>query len=379
MDFGQTVTQRRLAERAEKDAQFFTSTASAFAGLNDWDAAADRGWMGLSTSSSLYMETTTLDAVIGYEALGRAGAARGALFSAGAHLFGATKAIERFGSESQKAEWLAPLAAGRKVGALALTEPSGGSSFETLETTLEEEAEGKLHLTGSKTYVTNATSADVFLVLARHPAASSPMNNSVLAVPARSPGVEVQKIPNGRGLKGADMGHVIFSKCPVEDAQILGSKGAGLAVVLGMMQQERSCILAGSLGALVRDFDAVVTYLRDRRDNDGSVLRHQALSHELVDLHVQIEIARQTLYRAAWEIDAGRDNLKWPALSKLAIARTLLDCTQRLRQVMAGAGWDNRLALAEAVDDAFAVMAASGTADVQRNMIASHLRLGSGS
>ncbi|WP_211315468.1 acyl-CoA dehydrogenase family protein [Roseicyclus mahoneyensis] len=359
--------------KAARDAGCFRVEAGAFAKSAGWQAAAKEGWMGLCLSRPAGAGLSALDTVTAFEALGEAGASRGAVFATGAHLFGAATAMSRFGSADEVQDLLDKLAAGQAVGALALTEPSGGSTLSAMETVIRDLGRGELSLAGAKTYVTNATQADVLLVLAREDGAPPPMNLTVLLVPADTSGVTIEPLAGGRGLAGADMGRVRFDGCVLPECAVLGRRRAGLAVFMAMMQWERSCILAGNLGALERDFRAVCAHLEARRDANGSLTAHQAVCHPLADVQARIEAARLILYRGAWSLDQGKDAAHWPSISKLTLAETLVECHVILRQLMAGAGWSNQAGIADALDDALAVAAASGTSEIQRTLIATRL------
>lgn len=375
MNFSLSATQAVLAHHAADTAEHFGSSGPTFGGTDEWHHVARGGWTGLCLESPAGGGRSASEAVAGFEALGLAGAQRGALFAVGAHLFGAAKAVENFGTETCRDTWQPQLADGGAVGALALTEPAGGSELTSAQTTLVSDGRDGFVLNGSKTLVTNATSAGLFIVLAREPDAAAPMNVTVVAVPASIPGIRRNPLEGGQGLRGADMGEVWFDQCAVRPDQILGRRRAGLSVVLSMMQWERTCILAGALGALSRDFSLVKQALSARRDARGPLTRHQAVSHGLARIWQRIEAARLMMYRAAWELDQGSDVLLYPALSKLTLSETMLDCSVELQRLMGGAGWANAFGLGEAVQDAIAMSVASGTDEIQLNLIASRLGL----
>ncbi|MFW2541781.1 acyl-CoA dehydrogenase family protein [Primorskyibacter sp. 2E107] len=370
MDFGYTQAQEALIARGKRDAMLFAAEGTAFGKSQAWQRVAQAGWAGLCVTGG--GGHNALETVAGFEALGRGGAARGALFALGAHLFGAAKAIENFAQPEVRDEWLTRMGDGACVGALALTEPTGGSALGCDGTVLTDDGSDGFTLTGTKTFVTNATSAGVAIVLAREADVPAPMNLTVVAVPTDAKGIRAVPL-DGYGLRGSDMGTLHFDGCRIGEGQILGKRRAGLGVVLSMMQWERTCILAGALGALDRDIAQVRKALSERKDGRGSLLGHQAIAHGLVDLWQQVETARLVLYRAAWSLDQGKDALRQSALCKLTLSRTLVNGSVELQRLMAGAGWANALGLADGVQDALAMAAASGTDEIQRNLIASRL------
>src|SRR6185503_11858071 len=109
-------------------------------------------------------------------------------------------------------------------------------------------------------------------------------------------------------MKGAPMGNVRLADCFVPSQMVLGRPGAGLKIFATAMQWERTCLLAGFLGAAERDLAITVDTLRERRDGAGSLWRHQAISHPLARLKLKLEGARLIAYRAACAIDRHLDN-----------------------------------------------------------------------
>lgn len=310
-----------------------------------------------------------------FEALGEGGAPRGLLFAAGAHLFGALAPLARHGSEAQRAALLPGLRAGRCVAALAVTEPEGGSSFDTLTTTLADttsQGDGAgLRLSGRKTLVTNAPDAGLFLVLARQFPGRGPLGLTMLLVPRDTPGLAVRPLAGG-GLAGAPMGEVVFSACPLGAGAVLGQPGAGLRIFASAMAWERSLLLAGFLGAAAHDLAACTAALAARAG--GAPLAHQAVSHRLARMHLRLAAARPLLHAAAAALDDGREDLTAAAMAKLAASEAAHDCALDAARLLAGSGWlGTPFDAAGAVADTLGALAASGTSDIQLDIIARHV------
>lgn len=376
MDFSFSKTQSVLQSRAAADATLFAKSvyaAEPFGHSAAWRACADKGWVGLSVSKTYTGGGYgALEMASALEALGEKGVERGALFALGAHLFGCAKPLDLFAQDVLRQEWCPRLASGQSVGALALSEATGGSDLGTLETVLTER-DGNIVLTGQKTMITNAQIADVFLVLAKEPDQRSPFNLTVVAVPASSAGLRITPLCDSRGMQGGGMAEVEFNSCEIPSEAVLARRGAGLGVVMTAMRWERTCILAGALGAFGRDLRRVTAALRSRGPSGRGLTGHQSVAHRLATLRQKFEMARLVMYRAAWELDYGTDETLYPALSKLTIAQTLLDGAVELQTLMAGTGDTLVPGLALAVQDAMAMSAASGTAEIMKNLIATQL------
>lgn len=365
MDFGLTEREEVLVARAATFARGFSDID----GSPSWEQWGDGGWAGLCQPEEFggggY---PALASVLAFEALGRGGLDRGALFALGAHLFGCAMAVANHGSAEQKATWLPRLASGAAVGALGFSEASGGSDLDACGSKLVADGTG-YRLSGAKTCVTNGSIADLFVVLARSREQRSPFAYSMVLLPRDTPGLTVTPIEGVRGLGATMPAEVVFDDCPLAESDLLRRGDLGMAQMLDIMRWERSCILAGSLGALQADFERVVRHLSERG-------RHQATDHALARTGTRIEAARWLMLQAAWRLDQGGNDLLRPSTSKLFVSETIAECTGELRRLVAGAAWRGELGLADALDDALALLSASGTSEVQLNTIAS--QIGSG-
>lgn len=358
MDFG-------LSERGEE----WVARATAFAEIGaapSWPEWGEAGFAGLCLPEEFGGGgEDALTTALAFEALGKSGIDRGALFALGAHLFGCSMGIANHGSAGQKTNWLPHLAKGETVGALAFTEPGGGSNLDGCKSRLVEDG-GGYRLSGRKTCITNGMTAGLFLVLARSRDESSPFAYSMVLVPRDTPDVSVTPLEGVRGLGGTMPADILFDDCSLPADAVLRRRDMGMAQLLDIMRWERSCILAGALGALQADLDRCTANLASRG-------HHQAVGHSLARIATRIEAARWLMLRGAWELDHGSDALSIPAMSKLFVSETIADCTLELRRLVAGGAWQGELGLADALDDALAILSASGTSEVQLNTIASQM------
>lgn len=366
MDFGPSNEQRDLIEKA---GAFAGSLIEAF-GENPsmtrdlWRFWGDEGWLGLCLPEAHGgAGQEALTAVLAFEAMGRAGVSRSQLFGVGAHLFGCAMTLARYGSASQKTQWLPALAEGATVGALAFSEPTGGSDLAHCETRLRPDGDG-YRLDGEKTLVTNGGEADLFLVLARSPSLAPPLDVSAVLLRRDTPGLDIRPIESVSGLSRTRPAEITMEGSRVEQDALLGKAGGGIGVLLGAMHAERACILAGSLGALDRDLEAVRVHVAAR-----GAAEHQAVRHALAKVRARSESARWLLYRGAWGLDHGDRSLLRASISKVTVCEVLVEGAVALAELAAGEGWKGSLGLAEALADATATCTASGTANIQLNTI----------
>ncbi len=308
-----------------------------------------------------------------FEALGSGGADRGLLFAMSAHLFGVAVAVSRFGSKQQKELWGEKLAGGGAVAALAVTEETGGSSLSDMATSASEGGSGYL-IRGAKILVTNGPVADLFLLIASENPRRGLLGLTAFLLPRDTPGLSIKPLTPTLGLASAPMARLVFCDVPLPKEAVLGRSGGGFAVFKHSMQWERTCLLAGFLGSARRDLKRCLKYVRGRRDSAGSLFDHQAISHRLARTHCRLEAARQFLYRGALAIDRQEDPLLWPAMVKLFVGDSVVECAEEIMRTYAGAGWLDEGGAATALKDVAAVMSASGTSDVMLNTISACMK-----
>ena len=199
------------------------------------------------------------------------------------------------------------------------------------------------------------------------------MSLGAFLVPAGSAGLSVTAIA-ALGLPGAPGGALALDGCVVPATGVLGRPGAGLRVFATAMRWERSCLLAGFLGAAERDLARCRAFLASRHDGGGPLLRHQALSHRLARTRLALESARLMLYRAAWLIDAGEEDRAASSMAKVAVSEAVVAAAEDSFRVLAGTGWRGDAGEpVAALNDALGGLLASGSNEIQLDLIARHL------
>jgi alkylation response protein AidB-like acyl-CoA dehydrogenase len=313
-----------------------------------------------------------LDTVGCFEALGRGGADRGLLFALGAHLYGVVMPVALHASKELQQEWGKKLADGTVVGALVMTEPEGGSSLAKMHTVLEKDGDDYI-LNGEKVFITNGPDADVLLVIATETQPASAFSLTAFLIPADLDGITIERLEPTHGLATAPMGRVRLDNCRVSKDSVVGRPKLGLKVFNSAMQWERPCILAGAIGASERDIDNAVKYLKQREDSNGTILQHQSLAHRLAHSQVRVESSRWLLYRAAWSIDKGENATFFPSLTKYAASEALVENGLDMMRIYGGAGWLDKEGVATGFADMIGGLSASGSSDIQLNMVFSSM------
>jgi alkylation response protein AidB-like acyl-CoA dehydrogenase len=285
-------------------------------------------------------------------------------------MFGCLAPFSRYATPAQSERWDQHLRDGTIVGALAVTEASGGSSLENIETNARDVGDGYV-LNGRKTLIGNAEQAGLFIVLGRQFPDRGPLGLTAFVVPR-----DIEGVTTGPLFDGADgnLGQIEFKDCLLSREAVLGTPGAGLRVFSTAMLWERSCLLAGFLGAAERDLARCVDVLRSRGEKNTPLLQHQSVSHRLARMKLELESARLMAYHAASHLDDGGEDYVLAAMTKVAVSEAVMSLAANSLRVLAGTAWrDESLRFLSAAIDAFGGLFASGTSEMQLEMIARSL------
>jgi alkylation response protein AidB-like acyl-CoA dehydrogenase len=365
IDFARKELNEDIIER-DHDAQFSRKA---------WQKCADFGLLGLPIPEQYGgAGSDILTTMLALEGLGYGCSDNGLIFSLNAQLWAVEAPIARFGSEEQKLRYLPELCRGSMIGAHAMSEPGSGSDAFALSTTAREVPSGYV-LTGSKTFVTNAPEADVFLVFATTDRARGFAALCAFLVPRDTPGLSVGGHLSKMGLRTSPMAELFLDECEIPGEQLLGQPNAGMTIFNSSMRLERSCILASCVGTMQRQLDRSVTYAKERRQFDRPIGSFQAVSHRIVEMKLRLETARLLLYHLGWLIDEGKSPTLESALTKLHVAESFVRSSLDALQIHGGYGYMTEYELERDVRDAVGSRIYSGTSEIQRDIVARSLGL----
>ena len=340
-----------------------------------WSACAKFGIQGLPVP--IAYGGSGADAITiarAMETLGYACADNGLLFSLGAQMWSAEIPLTRFGTEEQKQRWLPGLCDGSLIGVQCMTEPTTGSDAFAMATTAERRDESFV-LNGTKTFITNAPIADVFVVFATTDRSKGIGGLCAIVVERASPGVHVGAPFRKMGLRTSPMSEVVFDGCDVPASNLLGSIGSGMAIFNTSMDWERSLILATAVGSMQRQLEHSVAYAKERRQFGQPIGKFQAVSHRIVDMKVRLDAARLLLYQTAWKKSQGKSTAVEASIAKLFISEAYLHSSLDTLQIHGAYGYMEESEIEREVRDAIASRIYSGTSDIQRNIIAARMGL----
>lgn len=340
-----------------------------------WDRCGEFGLLGLMVEPDLGgMGFGALMAAGMMESFGFGCRDGGLVFSVGAHLFAVVAPIHEFGSDSLKRDVLPDLISGKTVGANAITEAESGSDIAAMKTTALRD-EDEYVLNGIKSFVTNAPVADKFLIYATVNSELGFMGVSAFVVDRDTPGLTVGKNFDTIGLKTSPMSSIYLDNCRIHKSQRLGEEGAGSAIFAGSMQWERACLFGGYLGAMERQLERVIEFVKTRRQFRQRLAKFQAVSHKITDMKIRLDAARLLLHRACWLRDQGEQAVLEVSEAKLAVSEAAIASGLDAIQIIGGLGFINESEVGWDLVNAIPATIFSGTSEIQRNLMAQSLGL----
>ena len=302
-----------------------------------------RGWMGLAS-------------VVGSSASG-------------------TWLIARYGTDTQRASYLADLAAGRRMSGIALTEPSTGSDLEAIKLTAIRRGDDYV-VSGTKTMITQAAHADPLLVLAVTDAAVSPPRRgmSLLAVERGTPGCNVASTIGKLGHRGVELCEVHFDDARVPARNLVGGEeGRGLHQMLSALDRGRIYMAASSVGIARAALESATRYAVEREAFGKRIAEHQAIKLKLADMAIRVEAARALTLDAARLLDRGDPAGTQAAMAKVFASEAAIHCSMEAMRVLGGYGFTVDFPVERYYRDAPLMAIGEGTNEILQLLIANNL------
>lgn len=281
--------------------------------------------------------------------------------------------IHDWGTEEQKMKYLPDLLAGRKIGAFGLTEPGAGSDASRQQTTAVLEGDHYV-LNGSKCFITNASEADVFIVLAMTDPKAGNHGISAFIVERGFPGFSVGKHEKKMGIRGSATCDLIFTDCIVPKENLLGKEGKGFKVAMQTLDGGRVGVAAIALGLAEGAIAEAVKYTKERVQFNKRLSQFQNTQFQLADMQTKTDAAQMLVYRAAAAKDAHDPDLGlYSSMAKLFASENASDVTRRVVQLFGGYGYTREYPVERMMRDAKITEIYEGTSEVQRMVISSRL------
>jgi butyryl-CoA dehydrogenase len=356
---------RPIAEAIDREARFPRETVARMAELGLMGVAVPETHGGSGGDTVAY--------ALAVEEVARACASHAVIMSVNNSLF--CDPVLKYGSEEQKARFLAPFASGRKIGCFALTEPEAGSDASNQSTRAARDGDAFV-LDGRKIFVTNGREASAALVFAQTDRAAGHRGISAFLVEKGTPGFTVVKTEDKLGIRASDTAEFLFERCRVPVVNRLGEAGQGFRIALGTLDGGRIGIAAQALGIAVAAHEAAAAYARERKSFGVAIGQHQMVQWMLADMATAIEAARLLTWRAAWLKDSGAPFGAEAAMAKLFASETAMRVTTDAVQVHGGYGFIKEYQVERHFRDAKITQIYEGTSQIQKLVIARHLLAG---
>jgi alkylation response protein AidB-like acyl-CoA dehydrogenase len=276
--------------------------------------------------------------------------------------------LETFGTEEQKEKYLTRLASGEILGAFCLSEPEAGSDATSQKTTAIDKGDHYI-LNGTKNWITNGGTADVYLVIAQTDKVKKHKGINALIVEKGAKGFEIGPKENKLGIRGSDTHSLLFNDVKVPKENRIGEDGFGFKFAMKTLAGGRIGIAAQALGIAAGAYELALKYSKERKAFGTEISNHQAIAFKLADMHTQIEAARNLVYKAAWDKDTGADYDLSGAMAKLYASKVAMETTVEAVQIHGGNGFVKDYHVERLMRDAKITQIYEGTSEIQKIVI----------
>ena len=276
--------------------------------------------------------------------------------------------IDKFGTEEQKQKYLVPLATGEKIGAFCLSEPEAGSDATSQRTTAIDMGDHYL-LNGTKNWITNGSTASIYLVIAQTDVAAGHKGINVLIVERGMEGFIVGAKEDKMGIRGSDTHTLMFNDVKVPKENRIVEDGFGFKFAMKTLSGGSIGIAAQALGIAGGAYELALAYSKERKAFGKEISQHQAIAFKLADMATEIEAARLLVMKAANDKDTGKNYDQSGAMAKLYASKVAMEQTTEAVQIHGGYGFVKEYHVERLMRDAKITQIYEGTSEVQKIVI----------
>jgi len=271
------------------------------------------------------------------------------------------------GDDAQKKEWLGRMTGGQ-LASYAVTEPAAGSDVAGIQSTATKRG-NEYVLKGSKTFISNASYSDFFVVFAYTDKAKKYKGMSAFIVERTRPGFSVSKKFDKLGQRASDTAEITLDEVVVPETHLLGKEGDGFLIAMKVFDRSRPTVAASAVGVARRAFEEALKYAKERTTFGQPLIQHQAVGHMLAEMAMNIEAARLLSWQAAWLVDMGQSNAKQAAFAKAFAADMAMKATVDAVQIFGGYGFMKEYPVEKLMRDVKVFQIYEGTSQIQRDII----------
>ena len=347
------------AARTDKTGEFPAAAVKKLAELGFLGMAVPDEWDGAGLDNLSY--------AIAMEEISRGCASTGVIMSVNNSLV--CDPIKKWGNDTQKAQFLKPLARGDRLGCFALSEPGSGSDAAGMRTTAILDGDHYV-INGTKNWITNGKEADVCILIAHSDPSERHRGISAFVIDRNESPYGIGKVEDKLGIKGSSTTSLVFTDTRVPAANRLGQEGDGFKVAMSTLDGGRIGIAAQALGIARIAFEEALAYSRERQAFGKVIGDFGAIREMLADMATEIDAARLLIWRAAIGKDRGESYGKLSAMAKLYASEMSARTTHKALQIHGGYGYVKEYNAERHVRDARITEIYEGTSEIQRLVIA---------
>jgi len=279
------------------------------------------------------------------------------------------------GTEEQQRDFLAPAVRGEKVGALAASEPAGGSDLvRAVGCTADSDGDDWV-ITGEKKYITNGPIADFLILLARTKPEASANSLSLIIVPTDTPGFRVKETLRKLGMHTSATGWLAFDQCRVSKRLTLGKPNLGYFYLAQNLLEERLVSGACAVAAANLVWADTVHYLQQRIAYERPLSELQTIRHALVEMATELEMAKRFVHSVCESFRDGKVEAKEICMIKFHATDIVQRVVQRCLHLHGGAGFLEENWISRVYRDAQVLSLGGGVSELMKDLVASYLRL----
>ena len=333
-----------------------------------WEKFGELGLLGI-TADEDYGGTglNYLSHCIVMEEISRASASVGLSYGAFSNL--CVNQINRNGNHEQKNKYLPELCSGKKIGALAMSEPNSGSDVVSMSLHAEKQGNKTYLLNGTKMWITNGPDADVLIIYAKTDPSAGSKGITAFIVEKEMAGFSVGKKIDKLGMRGSNTSELIFDNCEVPEDNVLGNPGDGASILMSGLDFERVVLAAGPLGIMASALDIVIPYTQERKQFGKSIGQFQLIQGKIADMYTTLNACRSYVYAVASACDRGETTRKDAAGCILYAAEKATSITLDAIQILGGNGYTKDYPVERLLRDAKLYEIGAGTSEIRRMLI----------
>ena len=276
--------------------------------------------------------------------------------------------IEKYGSEEQKEKYLHRLASGEIIGAFCLSEPEAGSDATSQRTTAIDKGDYYL-LNGTKNWITNGSSASIYLVIAQTDIEKGHKGINAFIVEKDTPGLTVGPKENKLGIRSSDTTSIMFADVKIPKENRIQEDGFGFKFAMKTLEGGRIGIASQALGIASGAYELSLKYSQERKAFGKEIIKHQAIAFKLADMATEIDCGRLLCLKAAWHKDNNMNYALSSSMAKLYCAEKAMKITTEAVQIHGGYGFVKEYHVERLMRDAKITQIYEGTSEIQKIVI----------